>query len=60
MFKYLCEIFCKDTIIGLCQLEKNGKNILFKNNYSKELFSNKYFKESFSQCFTIGQTAYRL
>ena len=60
MFRYLIDIFCKDTTIGLCQIERNKKNRIFKNKYSNTLFNKKYNNNYFFNSFTIDQTAYRL
>lgn len=34
MLNFIIEIFCKDTIIGLCSFEDIRKNRLYKNKYS--------------------------
>lgn len=60
MFRYLFEIFCKDTIIGLCPLEKNKTTRIFKNKYSNALFKSNYVKSSFYNSFAIDQTVYHL
>ena len=55
MFKYIFEIFCKDTTVGLCQIEK-GKRKMY--TFSQ----NQYYKpyNPFSENFFIGQTACHL
>ncbi len=60
MFRFLFDIFCKDTTIGLCQIEKKKNIRIFKNKYSNILFNNKDNSQYFFNSFTIDQTAYRL
>lgn len=60
MFRYIIEIFCKDTTVGLCQLERNKTFRVFKNKYPDILFNSRYISSSFKNSFSIGQTAYHL
>ena len=41
MFKFLIEIFCKDTVIGLCPFEDIFSRKPYKNRQNS-LFSKKY------------------
>ncbi len=34
MLKFFIDVFCKDTVIGLCKFEDIQKNKLYKNKYS--------------------------
>ena len=34
MIIFIIDIFCKDTVIGLCQFEDIKRRKLYKNNYS--------------------------
>ena len=60
MFRYFFDIFCKDTEIGLCQIEKKNYYRIFKNKYSATLFNTKHNNNYFFNSFSIDQTAYRL
>lgn len=59
MVKFIIEIFCKDTIIGLCQFEDIRKNRLYKNKYSPLFKKREESRIKFNTMF-IGQTACRL
>ena len=58
MFKFFFDVFCKDTAIGLCQIERSKRSKIYRNNYSKQIFSNKPDNNGF-KCFTIDQTLCR-
>ncbi len=58
MFMFLFDVFCKDTAIGLCQIEAKSSDILFRNNYDNRLFKSNYVKNNFENSFTIDQTLY--
>ena len=72
MLKYLIEIFCKDTHIGLCDLglcnksysskniHQNKKSGTYKNMYSDKLFTNDYIDFAFKDSFSIDQIACHL
>ena len=59
MVKFIIDIFCKDTIIGLSQFEDIRKNKLYKNKYSPLFKKAKKEKIRFNTLF-IDQTAYHL
>lgn len=59
MFKYIFDIFCKDTTIGLCQLE-NRTSFLFHKTTVPKQNSYKNSTYPFRTDFFIDQTAYRL
>lgn len=50
MIKFLFDIFCKDTVIGLCPFEdifshriyKNRQNRLFSQNYKRNKFKPRF------------------
>ena len=44
MLKFIIDIFCKDTIIGLSQFEDYNKKRIYKNRQSR-LFSKGYSKQ---------------
>ncbi len=52
MFKFFFDVFCKDTAIGLCEIERLNRSKIYKNNYSERLFSNKSDNSKF-KCFFI-------
>ncbi len=54
MFKFIIDIFCKDTIIGLSQFENIRKNSIYKNKYSS------LFKEKKNICNFTDRYAYHL
>lgn len=58
MLKYIFEIFCKDTTIGLCQIENSKKN--FKKFFSSNVHKMNKIDFSFKNNYSIGQTVYRL
>lgn len=41
MIKFLIDIFCKDTVVGLCPFEDIFSHRIYKNR-RKRLFSQKY------------------
>lgn len=60
MLKFFIEIFCKDTTIGLCEIEHKKISGIFKSKYPDIMFKNNYVKSAFQNSFTIGQTVYHL
>ena len=58
MLKYIFDIFCKDTTIGLCQIEakKSNLNKIFSNNFENVRKIDFSLKNNYS----IGQTVYHL
>ena len=72
MVKYLIEIFCKDTHIGLCDLGLsdnsfsskkncfNKKSGTYKNMYADKLFTKEYIDFAFQDSFSIDQIACHL
>ena len=58
MLNFLIDVFCKDTIIGLSQVEDIRKNRLYKNKYSSLFKKVKNNKVKFSPRF-IDQIACR-
>ena len=61
MIKYFIDIFCKDTIVGLCQFEdiKTRRKKSYKKNYSPLYKKNGEHKIKFDNHF-IGPIAYPL
>lgn len=59
MLKYLFEIFCKETTVGLCSLEKD-KNQPGSGFYSGLISYNKDTASVFRKSIAIGQTVYHL
>lgn len=59
MLKFIIDIFCKDTIIGLCQFEDIKKRKIRRNNYSPLFKQKEEQKISFDNHF-IGPIAYHL
>ncbi len=55
MVKFIIDIFCKDTIIGLSQFDDIRKNRLYKNKYSPLFKKVKNTKINFNPLF-IDQT----
>ncbi len=50
MFKFIIEVFCKDTIVGLSQFSSDGSLPVFKNKH-RNLFrvkKNKYSLNNFT------------
>lgn len=60
MFRYLIDIFCKDTLIGLCEVDNKRISDVFKSCYPDILFRQSYVKDAFKNSFTIDQTVYHL
>ena len=58
MIKYILDIFCNDTIVGLCQIKGLYSNKLFKNNNNR-LFEKYVNNNSCSRKF-IDPIAYHL
>ncbi len=59
MIKYILDIFCNDTIIGLCQIDDLNKNKLFKNNQMRLFKQNSRNLGGYNQKF-IDPIAYHL
>lgn len=59
MIKYFIDIFCKDTVIGLCAIKETKRKKLYQKNYSplfdKREETNINIKNHF-----IGPIAYHL
>ena len=58
MLKYIFDIFCKDTVVGLCEIESRKKN--FKKFFSNGVNNVKKVDFSFKNNYSIGQTVYHL
>ena len=58
MLKYIFDIFCKDTTIGLCQIEGRRKNL--KKVFSKGIQIANKIDFSYKNNYSIGQTVYHL
>ena len=59
MFRYIFDIFCKDTTIGLCQIDKRSSLFSPKIPAPKQnTYKNSTYP--FRSDFFIDQTAYRL
>ena len=59
MFKYIIDIFCKDTVVGLSDFDDIKKNTIYKNKYSSLFNIRKEYKLN-SKTFSIDQFAYHL
>lgn len=53
MVKYLIDIFCKDTNIGLCSIGLAKKSGTYKNMYPKKMFVKDCRKPAFNDSFSI-------
>lgn len=59
MFKYLFDIFCKDTTIGLCQIESDEKEP-YSYSYIRSIANKDYISMMFKDSISIDQIAYHL
>lgn len=60
MLKYLFEIFCKDTKIGLCQIDADYNSDSSSYSYFRSITNKHYISEIFKDSISIDQIAYHL
>ncbi len=57
MLKFLIDIFCKDTIVGLSSFETIRKNTIYKNKYSSLFLERKLYNKPCGYFYFTDQIA---